>query len=176
MKDDISAGRERRSIVWNEANLEYNEANKSSTMKIDEPKTPWASPTASELDETEYGEDSMESRMLDEDAIEEKLHADRREVAESLSPAVADGGCLSSPIHHHSAEGVDPAVSSPSAPELEGQEDGMDEGDEDEDDDDAGVKRKGNFKQQRTSHYNEFAMIQRARLLMEEDDEDENGN
>mmetsp|Transcript_28433 Transcript_28433/g.47742 ORF Transcript_28433/g.47742 Transcript_28433/m.47742 type:complete len:159 (+) Transcript_28433:113-589(+) len=158
MKDDISAGRERRSIVWNEANLEYNEANKSSTMKIDEPKTPWASPTASELDETEYGEDSMESRMLDEDAIEEKLHADRREVAESLSPAVADGGCLSSPIHHHSAEGVDPA------------------GDEDEDDDDAGVKRKGNFKQQRTSHYNEFAMIQRARLLMEEDDEDENGN
>jgi hypothetical protein len=33
---------------------------------------------------------------------------------------VANGGCLSSPIH-------DPAVNSPSAPELEGQEDGMDE-------------------------------------------------
>ena len=41
----------RKNVVWDEENLEYNEANKSATMKIDEPKTPWASPPASELGE-----------------------------------------------------------------------------------------------------------------------------
>lgn len=36
-----------RHVLWDEDNLEYNDANKSATMKIDEPDTPWASPRAS---------------------------------------------------------------------------------------------------------------------------------
>jgi hypothetical protein len=41
-----------RHVVWDEPNLEYNEANRSSTMKIDEPDTPWASPRALSADGT----------------------------------------------------------------------------------------------------------------------------
>lgn len=41
-----------RHVVWDEPNLEYNEANKSSTMKIDEPDTPWVSPRAHSSDGT----------------------------------------------------------------------------------------------------------------------------
>ena len=34
-----------KTVVWDEANLEYNDSLPKATMKIVEPDTPWASPT-----------------------------------------------------------------------------------------------------------------------------------
>mmetsp|Transcript_15346 Transcript_15346/g.33152 ORF Transcript_15346/g.33152 Transcript_15346/m.33152 type:complete len:170 (-) Transcript_15346:433-942(-) len=155
----------KKSVVWDEENLEYNEANKSATMKIDEPDTPWASPPTSELDEDEYDEVQAEPMgLLDAAALKAAEHADRRAgvcFAESSSTAAVN-------VESHCT---------PSSPDecVDDTMEAMDE-DHEEDEESEGKHKpsKAEFEQKRKQHYNEFEMIRRARLLMEqEEDEDE---
>jgi len=81
----LSPGK-RKTIVWNEANLMFNETNKSAKMTIDEIDTPWASPPR------ELFEDPMDEGGVDGEKKAEKSEKDMDDVANRLRDIDTAGG------------------------------------------------------------------------------------
>mmetsp|Transcript_33670 Transcript_33670/g.46620 ORF Transcript_33670/g.46620 Transcript_33670/m.46620 type:complete len:165 (-) Transcript_33670:219-713(-) len=158
---DCKKSSKRKLVVWDEANLEFNEANKTATMKIDEPKTPWASPLhGSALGEEEEEMPSCSLGSLD-DAMEDTKSCsssqsrDRRvSVSFSDNSAGSDGWQTSDEDPEDTGEEAAPGGSNGKAAIIKEKK----------------LKRK-QFAEKRKVHYDEFAMVLRARQLMAEDDD-----
>lgn len=88
MERSESNKRRAKHIVWDEGNLQYNEANKSAKMKIDEPETPWASPPKELFEDGDAGADGKPEVAMDE--VAERLKVIESE-ADGSAPSSSGG-------------------------------------------------------------------------------------
>jgi hypothetical protein len=140
----ISAAPRKKAIVWDEDNLQHNEANRTAKMKIDEPKTPfnhdYKADAQSDDDDDDDGDgDTDDSRTAGakkrnaSDAVDlGKLHA-------KIATIAAEKQRLGDQVWHPN--------------EL--------------------VKDKNAFVDSRKKHYNEFQTLAAKKQQQEDDDDDD---
>lgn len=164
LKKSREPARKKR-IVWDEDNIAFTESQKSSTMKIDEPKTPYHYYDSSEDDEEKT---ATRARALEAAVGKMVPFPDSHEPLSPMAP-------------HNFPLIPQPASSDDS--ESSGKESGVDwaESDESGKDEDSTETRK-EFNDKRRQHYNEYEMMKKLRenlkLKMktqqnEEEEEDE---
>ncbi|ELR13045.1 uncharacterized protein ACA1_097290 [Acanthamoeba castellanii str. Neff] len=145
-------------VVWDEDNLIYNESNKSATMKIDEPPTPYNKEYDSAEDDEEESTSSSEKEKgsKSDDDGERTSSATRRNHREDIKTeeaARAHFDQVSTALEESKrrpARTARPRFSS----------------DEDTTEDDEGAEhgeKRGEFKKKRMQHYNEWKRLQEFR-------------
>jgi len=94
-------GAVRPRVVWDESNLESNERNRSATMKIDEPKTPFerSLPESSEDEGDEPQKLKRHGTAVDPDALTAALEDSKRSLREGGTNSIAP------PMYSHSSLG-----------------------------------------------------------------------
>eukprot|EP00245_Coleochaete_scutata_P003942 TRINITY_DN1603_c0_g1_i2.p1 TRINITY_DN1603_c0_g1~~TRINITY_DN1603_c0_g1_i2.p1 ORF type:complete len:189 (-),score=39.05 TRINITY_DN1603_c0_g1_i2:175-741(-) len=142
-------------VVWDEGNLEYNELTKSSTQKINEPKTPYHAPlTDGEMSPCPNNGETSHEGAVNAEAVRDALSdiAARPSTSDASSSRSGRGGWTSS--------------------EDERTED---EGDEMDHDSKDGTGRRRSFEEHRRKHYDEFRkvkMLRAAGRRIEDENED----
>ncbi|KAK3277756.1 hypothetical protein CYMTET_14255 [Cymbomonas tetramitiformis] len=144
MKKAGSSKPKRERIVWDEDNLEHNKTLQTATMKIDEPKTPWASPTKEEMEE---------------DCDVPACVMDSIEGCEGMLPPAA----LQLPLPGSEAGPSRAPTGWDSSDDEEGTSKGQATGNEDP----------TSFAAKRKAHYNEAEALRRAKELAAQEDEEE---
>jgi len=147
--DDTKESKKRSRLVWDEANLIYNDANKSATMKIDEPKTPFHREYSSDFDEGIEGT-TPPGGSLNWGELESAMSKAAQQRSDSFS----------SSSDRDSASEKDDGFSSGSEGHSEGGE---------------GEHRSRVFESKRKFHYDEYQSLMqwRQRQKGEESDDDE---
>ncbi|KAI8982168.1 hypothetical protein BDF20DRAFT_865301 [Mycotypha africana] len=154
-----TAPSEQTRLRWDEANLELTEAQKDSTMKVNEPKTPYVKYNA----ETD--------QVLNLDSIPGLPNGSSREEPEEFT---LDGGMESdkSSIASNSTNGSKSrrrvSVSDDDDWDMD------DEEDEDKEEDEEAKRRHEEFLRKRAMHYNMGAALKHHDEDMEEEDEEDN--
>jgi len=164
-------------IVWDEQNIAQTEREKSSTMKIDEPKTPYHYYDSSEEDDEEHA--ASRAQQL-EDAVGQSFSRFHTDDSDSSGKESGDGGVEWTESDESGKENEGFGLGSFYNDVKTGVMFAPDSDDSGKDDKDPESRKK--FAEKRKQHYNEYQMLRRMRektkrtAIGEDDDVDDDQN